>query len=327
MIINARISRDFALALAVTLAIPSAAEDKPAQTKAEAPRSGETVEAGKNNDGGKKGGSRGKRDSGPVAVRVEPATTKLQPRSIAIVAPLYGRRQADVFAKVTGRISFIGPPEGAKVNAGEMLFKVDRSDPGESFLSAPVLSPIQGWIGRWIVANVGEQVTPTEPVVTVVDDAFLRATIYVSTSDWVAIDATVKVKLTIEGQSRDGRLVSVARAADAKSGRGSLIVEVPNEDHAWRVGMMARVQVELDLRERMLLSSAALNITDQGAYVYAIDGDKARRLPVTYRLVDSDTIEVLSGVENGARVVVAGANLLSDGATVSVVPSTAGGAH
>jgi multidrug efflux pump subunit AcrA (membrane-fusion protein) len=328
VICQARLPHRITLALALTLASPGLAQDRPATPKGDLGRGGgEGKERGDQPGEGKKAGGRGRRDAGPVPVRAETAAKKLLPRSLSVVAPLYGRRQADVFAKVTGRISFIGPPEGAKVSAGETLFKVDRSDPGESFLSAPVMSPIQGWVGRWIVTNVGEQVTPSEPVVTVVDDEFLRATVYLSTNDWVVVDQSVAITLTVGEQSRPGRLVSVARAADASSGRGSLVVEVSNQDHTWRVGMMAHVRVELDARERMILSSAALNITDQGAYVFVIEGDKAKRSPVTYRLVDSDTVELLSGVEDGAQVVVAGGNLLSDGAAVSIVPSATGGAH
>lgn len=268
-----------------------------------------------------------RREIKPIPVKIETTSSKMLPRLISVIAPLAGRKQADIYAKATGRISQLGPSEGTKIRAGDTLFKIDRSDPGENFLSAPVISPIDGWIGRWIVQNIGEQVTPNDPVVTVIDDEYLRSTIYLSTSDWVEIDDQAKITFRIQESKRSGQLVSIARIADSATGLGSILVEVANSDHTWRVGMIAKIDIELDIRPRMLISSAAINITDQGSYVYVVKADRASRIAVNYRLVDNDSLEIISGLEEGAQVVVAGGNLLSDGASVSVVSNVPGGEH
>jgi RND family efflux transporter MFP subunit len=198
---------------------------------------------------------------------------------------------------------------------------MDRNDPGETFLNMPVASPINGWVGRWMVKNIGAQITPTTPVVTVVDDDFLRTTIYLSTSEWISIDDKAVVSLSVGDEKREGRILSIARAADSISGRGSAVIEVENRDHQWRVGMIARVRVDLDPKVRMLVSSAALNITDQGTYVFVIENETAKRVPVKFALVDSDTVEILEGIEDGAAIVVAGGNFVTDKAAVKVVAS------
>jgi multidrug efflux pump subunit AcrA (membrane-fusion protein) len=282
-------------------------------------------------------GGRGGRDSGPVAVKVSEAKLATASRSVSIVSPLEGRSQADVYAKVTGRLQFMGPKEGAAVNVGEILFRVDRSDPGESFLNMPVVSPIKGWIGRWTVTNIGAQINAQTPVVTVVDDSYLRATVYLSTAEWVVINDQAKVSVTVGDVVRQGQIVSVARAADAISGRGSAIVEVENQNHDWRVGMIGRIEIELEPKPRMLISAAALNITDQGAYVFVVESaakkdepektaNIARKKVVNYLLIDSDTVEVVSGIEDGSRIVVAGGNYLTEGSEVNVVGDDRGSA-
>jgi hypothetical protein len=73
----------------------------------------------------------------------------------------------------------------------------------------------------------------------------------------------------------------------------------------------------------MLVSSAALNITDQGTYVFVIEDGKAVKKTVRYTLIDSDTVEIVDGVDDGAAVVVAGGNYLTDKAAVNVVGSEA----
>jgi len=271
------------------------------------------------------GGRQGGRAGELIAVKVAPATMRQAPRSISVVSPLEGRNQADVYTKVTGRLTYIGPREGASVKRGDLLFRIDRSDPGESFLAMPIVSPIDGWVGRWMVTNIGTQINAQAPVVTIVDDSFLRTTIFLSTHEWAVMDPAAKVSVTVGDETRLAKIVSIARAADRISGRGSSIVEVENKNHTWRVGMIARVQVDLEPKPRMLVSSAAVNITDQGAYVFQVEEDGeskvriARKKAIRYSLVDSDTIEILDGVADGAAVVIAGGNLLTDGAKVNVV--------
>jgi multidrug efflux pump subunit AcrA (membrane-fusion protein) len=272
--------------------------------------------AGPNGGGGGKGGRPGR--GGPVSVRTEKAAFAVSPRRITLVAPLLGRSQADVYPKVSGRLSAMLKKEGDTVKENELLFRVDRSDPGESFLTTPVLSPLSGWVGRWIVASVGEQVSPTTPVVTIVDDAALRATIFLPTAEWLAVSPATQASVAIGGQSRPGKVIAVARAADAASARGSVIIEVDNAQHEWRAGMIGRVTLELEPKRRMLVSAAALTITDTGAYVYVVKDQKAARLLVEYVVVDNDTVEITKGVDDGADVVVAGAKQLTEGAVVAV---------
>jgi multidrug efflux pump subunit AcrA (membrane-fusion protein) len=266
------------------------------------------------------GGARGNRGGGgPQPVRVAHVERRVAPRMVAAVAPLAGRKQADVFSKVTGRIASIGPREGAAVKQGEVLFRVDRSDPGETFLNTPVQSPITGWIGRWAVTNVGEQVTPASPVVTVVDDEQLKAVIYLPAADWIDVRPDSKITATVGAEARPARIETVARAADPATGRGSVTVVIDNPKRDWRAGVFAKLVFELDPRERILISAASLVITDQGAFVYVADGEVARRVQVEFRLIDGDTVEITKGLEADSQVVVAGVNLLGDKSAIKIV--------
>ena len=263
--------------------------------------------------------NRGGEGKGPVAVKVADVAMQMVARPVSVDAPLFGIYQADVYTKATGRISYLGPHEGAAVKAGELLFRIDRNDPGESFLTMPTTSPLTGWVGRWRVTTVGEQVTPADPVVTIVDDRILRAVAYLPAEDWIEVSTATKVTAFMNGQSRSAKILSVARSADLNSGRGSVTVEIPNPNRDWRAGMYARVQFELQPKQRLLLSAAALIITDQGAFVYQTEGDEARRTSVEFRVVDPDTVEITGGLPPKARVVVAGANLLSDKSRVQII--------
>ncbi len=267
-------------------------------------------------------GSGGRRDAGPSPVRVSPAVSRVSPREVKVVAMLNGRRQADVFSKVTGRISTLGPSEGEVVRQGSVLFRVDRSDPGETYLNTPVVSPISGWIGRWRVTNVGEQVTPADPVVTIVDDVALRAIVNLPASDWVLVKRDTKVFAVLGGEKRSATIQTIAVSADPASGRGGVTIEISNPKRDWRVGMFATVDLSLEPRKRMLISASSLTITDKGTFVYVADGEVARRLPVKYAVIDSDTVEILEGLEESAQVISAGGNLIGDGSPIKVLTNT-----
>lgn len=260
-----------------------------------------------------KKGQRGER--GPAVVQTIRAQKRSAARLSETAVALVGRKQTSVFSKVAGRVTGLAVPEGQPVKAGQTLFRVDRSEPGESYLSVPVTSPISGWVGRWNVTE-GTQVSTQEPVVLVVDDQKLIANIYLPVQEWVQVKLNSKVTIRVNELSRAARVLTIARAAEAGSGRGGLTVEVNNEDHAFKSGVVALASLELDTRERLLLPASALRISDQGAAVFRVEEGKAKRIKVNYSFYNNDLVEVLSGVNENDQIVSLGAHQLYDGAEV-----------
>ena len=261
----------------------------------------------------------------PVTVSL--VERKVTARTISIVAELRGVSQVDVFSKFIGKISFLGPKEGAHVARGETLFRVDRNDPGETFLNAPVESPIEGWVGHWNVVNVGWQIATDDPVVTIVDDSALRATVYLPLEKWTMIRNGTRVFVAVDGERRPGKVVGIARSAESGTGRGSAIIETANPTRSWRAGMVAKITLEIDPRDRILIPAAALSITDQGAFVYLVAEGKAKRQKVKFEVVDADFVEIIDGITENSRLVIAGGNLVSDGHPVKVTSEVTAKGH
>lgn len=271
---------------------------------------------GERDGGGKRGGAAA---GGPSTVKVAVVERKLMPRSLSVVAVLQGRQQAEVYSKVLGRIAFRGPAEGEPIKQGQLLFRVDRSDPGETFLNVPIVSPLTGWVGLWHVTDVGEQITTQEPVVTVVDDTELKATVFLPANDWLTVNRQTAVTVQVGAEARPGRVTGVARAAAAASGRGSITVITSNTKRDWRSGLSASITFALEPRDRILVPALALTITDQGTFIYIAEGGKAKRVVVTFAVFDSDTVEITSGVEPGSQIIVAGTGLIGDGSPIKVL--------
>ena len=265
-----------------------------------------------------RGENRDKKERPPALVRVHQATRAVTPKVFRMVAVLAGRKQATVVSPYTGRMASFAGKEGDRVRRGETLFRVDRSDPGQTFLDAPVASPITGWIGSWGITTAGDSLTAGQPVAVVLDDDAVRVTLYLPSGDWNLVRRDSKATFEVDGQTRSAQVVSISRAADMASGQGYVLLEADNAAHTWKSGMVARVVLELDPRPRILIPAAALTITDQGAHVYLAGDGVATRRPVQFSLIDQDTVEVITGLSDLDRVVTDGANLLSDGAKIRV---------
>ena len=244
------------------------------------------------------------------------ATPKPLGRTLTSFVTLTGRNQTEVFSKFGGIVRRGILSEGTLVRAGQVLFSVDRQEPGESFLNVPVPSPINGRIGRWNVDN-GSQIAPADAVVLIVDDSSIRATIDVSTSDWITITPNLAVNVIAEKQSIPAKIISIARAADAASGKGTIEIELAKTAVPLRSGMRAKVQIFFPPQNRLLVPSQAVRFTDAGAFVFMVDEQRnAKKIKIDFTLWDADQVEVLSELPKGAQLVFAGINLVADGKSV-----------
>jgi multidrug efflux pump subunit AcrA (membrane-fusion protein) len=261
----------------------------------------------------------GRRGTGePPVVKVIAVRKETSSRRIETTVSLEGLKQVDVFSRVAGRLASLGLREGEAVRQGQILFKVDRTDPGENFLATPIESPVSGWVARWNY-GVGSQITTQVSIVQIVDDHLLRATVSLPASEWALISSKTGVTVTSGGQSRVARVASIARAADPVSGRGTFDIEVENGSRGWRAGMTGVAVLQVDPRARMTLPAQALILTDQGAIVYVIEKGVAMRRPLKYEMISNDTVEVVEGLADGAQVVFTGSNMLSNGVAVRIL--------
>ncbi len=268
------------------------------------------------------GNKKKERGKGALPVIVTDVEKKVHPRIVKIVAPLIGKQQVDIFSKVSGRLSFLALKENEKVRKDQVIARVDRSDPSESFLTTPIVSPINGWLARWFVTSLGEQVSPNAAIATVVDDSALIGHVYLTSENWLEITYDTEVKVTVNSATKPAKIKEISRAAENNTGRGVARFELDNADHSWRAGMIADAEILLSPKPRMIVPASAILMTDAGPVTYVIDQDKALRKNVKIDLISQDQVEVLEGLEEKSKLVTIGANLLFDQATVKIVEPT-----
>jgi membrane fusion protein (multidrug efflux system) len=114
----------------------------------------------------------------------------------------------------------------------------------------------------------------------------------------------------------DTRVDPVTRAVTARA-------ELPNPQNLLKPGMFLMVRIEGPARETLLIPEAALVPEGDRQFVFVERDGKARRVEVAIGRRTPGEVEILQGLEPGARVVVEGTQKIVDGTPVTDAPPVA----
>lgn len=140
----------------------------------------------------------------------------------------------------------------------------------------------------------------------------------------VKVGTPVQINLDIyPNKEFPGKVMLIHPVIDASTRSFHAEVRIDNPSLLMRPGMFARANVDFGSREKLVIPDRAV-IKQSGTndkYVFVIDGDKVVYTKVELgRRIDS-IYEVVSGVEVGQKVVVAGLTTLMDNSKVKISES------
>jgi membrane fusion protein (multidrug efflux system) len=121
----------------------------------------------------------------------------------------------------------------------------------------------------------------------------------------------------LPGRAFEGQVTRFAYALEESTKTMLAEVELPNPKLELRPGMYARVQIGIERRENVpLLPVAALVTEKAGAFVFTLSDSKARKTPIKTGFNDGTKVEVVSGLDPTAPVLVPSGRSLADGQAV-----------
>jgi multidrug efflux system membrane fusion protein len=132
-------------------------------------------------------------------------------------------------------------------------------------------------------------------------------------------------KLPVEAYDRGGGtllakgfLATVDNQVDPTTGTVKFKAQFDNRDLSLFPNQFVNVHLLAEtLRDAVIIPSAAVQYGPSGEFVYAVGGDGTVSMrPVKLSPAEADRVAVFSGLAPGARVVIAGADRLRDGAKV-----------
>jgi multidrug efflux pump subunit AcrA (membrane-fusion protein) len=189
----------------------------------------------------------------------------------------------------------------------------------KSLSYAVIPAPMDGFVAER-TADVGEYVSPTQKVVTIVKTNPLRVRIDIPEQTIPDVHVGQSVSATTSAwpdKNFSGRIARIAPSVTANSRTLSVEAEIENSNGALKPGQFATVRILQPRPVAAVLVPARAVITDAGvSRVYVVkDGHVEQRL-VQLGQTEGDLIQVKSGVAADEKVATSNLEQLGDGAAV-----------
>ena len=219
---------------------------------------------------------------------------------------------AEVHASLEGRLLEWLVGVGDAVHKGDVLARID----GPQNLGAPTAlkAPADGEIiarnpavGAWI------QPVDTLTVVTDLSTMLVAAQVREDLVGAILTNAPAAVRvLAFPDATSTGRFLRISASVDPQTRTVDFWFAVPNGDRQLRAGMFASVALATDRVEDQLLvpEEAVQTVHDRSVVFVEEQPGKYRMAAVQLGRTVGATLEVLDGLDNGARVVAAGSFIL-----------------
>ncbi|BDG59274.1 efflux RND transporter periplasmic adaptor subunit [Caldinitratiruptor microaerophilus] len=171
----------------------------------------------------------------------------------------------------------------------------------------------------------GAWVAPGVPLLTLVDVSRVHVDVQVSEQDAVRLEPgqEVTVRVPSLGATLRGTLQALSPTTTPGQKTYAARVTLENPEGRLRGGMYVEVQVATRRETGIAVPTGAVIERGGEKVVFVVENGKARERRVRTGLADADRV-LVEGVAEGARVVVAGQDLLTDGTPVTVSEEAGG---
>jgi multidrug efflux system membrane fusion protein len=187
-------------------------------------------------------------------------------------------------------------------------------------------APLDATVLKRLV-EVGSLVGPGSPGFVLADTSSMKVVFGVPDVMLSRVQLGASIEVTLDAVSRlprQGHVGRVAPAADPTSRLFDVEVLLPNPDGTLRAGMIASLRaVEAPTASVLAVPMSALVRPpgkSEGFAVFVADGEALRVRPVQPGEFCGRTVEILSGIALGDRVVVEGAASSFDGERIAILP-------
>jgi RND family efflux transporter MFP subunit len=206
----------------------------------------------------------------------------------------------------------------------ELSYKLRKANLANLRENTILRSPINGFVSARNF-DAGDLFSMSSPIFTVQQVTPVKLLVGISESEYTKVKKGQAVTLTVDaipGQTFNGKIERIYPTVDPATHTFKVEVNVPNADRVLRPGMYARVNVNFGFRRSVIVPDQAL-VKQEGTgtrFIYVLKADNTvSYLPVTIGRHMGQEYEILSGLEEGATVVVKGQSSLRDGVKVNVL--------
>lgn len=271
-----------------------------------------------------KGCARGRGGTGNTifTVRSAEAVKKTLNDYVITNGEVESQSAVEVFPSMGGKVQQINVLLGSQVKKGDVIAKIDPSEPGTKYALSPVEAPISGSIVSTPL-KVGTKVTTNSAVTMIGDIDNLQISASVPERYVSELKTGLKAEITVEAYPDVIFMATVSRVSpvvDAATRTKQVIMNFDKKDSRVNAGMFAKVKLYTSKYSGKLVvpSDAIITNDDDVSYLFVVNDDYtvSRRTVKTGKSIDG-MIQVTDNLMAGERVVYEGMLSLSDGANVN----------
>src|SRR5688572_7174521 len=171
-----------------------------------------------------------------------------------------------------------------------------------------IRAPFSGRVGLRRV-SVGTLISPGDVITTLDDTSVIKLDFSVRETYVSMLREGLSVRATapaFPGRTFAGKVASIDSRVDVNTRSVIVRALLANEDGALKAGMFLNVSLARDEREALVIPEEALTPEAEKQFVFVVAEGKAMRREVRIGGRSPGSVEVLSGLEAGERVIVEG---------------------
>ncbi|MFX4262634.1 efflux RND transporter periplasmic adaptor subunit [Pelotomaculum propionicicum] len=198
----------------------------------------------------------------------------------------------------------------------EAQLKKARAD----FANTAVRAPFSGVITAKNI-NPGEMVSPTVPVISIVnlDTVMVQANVGEDQVNAIQVGQKLMVRVSsVREEPFPGTVTNVAQAASPATKAYPVKIVIENPQHILKPGMFAEVALNTSEEEGIIIPEEALAQDENGSFVWVVDNGRAARRGVEAGHSDGRYVIIKSGLSEGETIAATGIDTLQDGMEVTV---------
>jgi HlyD family secretion protein len=194
----------------------------------------------------------------------------------------------------------------ADLQADKAKLEKEVKDYGARLTALDVRSPIDGRILTWS-SSVGDRVTKYGQIGTIADTKRPSVTFLIPETIAPRLTAGMAVSVSVGNGTYKGRISTIGREATASDTYGTTVdatavFDSPPADLS--AGMTASGEISLGAKSGAIVLPRGAWLNSGGSrWVYVIKGKTAERVACTFGVSETDSIEVVSGLSVGDRVI------------------------
>jgi multidrug efflux pump subunit AcrA (membrane-fusion protein) len=193
---------------------------------------------------------------------------------------------------------------------------------GINLTNATIRAPITGIISKRFLDR-GAFVTTTAPLIRIVAMDSVKVIVHVVEGDLAQLRPGSNAEIGVDTYPDElfrGSVIRISPTVDPESRTADVEIQMDNKDHRLKPGMFARVSLVVQRRDDVLVLSKDSLLRESGpARVFVHDSGKALLREVRLGLEGEQDVEILSGLQDGDEVIVAGQYELTNGMPVNVI--------